>query len=213
MPRAVLCLVCNQMERMTDPPPEVPLVPAVLKYMDNGVEREYTMKDPDTGMTSMVPMHDPLLEDFVGRHKHNMPDTAIDSIKVWSVDQETWDSMDVMDTIKREMQENHNIIVEESNYYKDEATKCYNAHNNPDVKKGCVDFMDDSKIIGSKNVHPKARVYLCHMCPYMQTYIASEMRHKAGLYDPEKAAKHAKAKSTAVKLQERRKKRKKKQKS
>lgn len=206
MPRAVLCLACNKMERMPDPPPEVPLIPAVLKWDDNGTERSYTMTDPDTGMTSMVPMHDPLLEDFVGRHKHNMPDTSIDSIKVWVVDQATWDTMDVMENIKRELQENQNIIVEESNYYKDEATKCYNRHNNPDQKTGCVDFLDESKIIGSKKVHPKARVYLCHMCPFMQTYVAAEMRSKAGLYDADKGAKATRARDSKVKLSQRKKK-------
>jgi hypothetical protein len=199
MPRAVLCLVCNKIERMTDPPAEVPLVPAVMKWYEDGKERSYTMTDPETGMTSMVPMHDPLLEDFVGRHQHGLADTDIDSIKVWSVDQETWDSMDVIDNIKRELQENQNIIVEESNYYKDEATKCYNRHGNPDVKKGCPDFLDEHMRIGSGKVHPKARVYLCHMCPYMQTYVMQEVRGKAGLYDkPEQAAKKARAREAKL---------------
>ena len=169
---------------MTDPPKESPLVPAVMKWMDNGVEREYTIKDPDTGMNAMVPMHDPLLEDFTGRHTHDLPDTeVIARIKVWSVDQETWDSMDVISQIKKEMQENQNIIVEESNYYQEEATKCYNRHGNPDVKKGCPDFMTPHMRIGSGKVHPKAQVFLCHMCPYMQTYVAQEMRAKAGAYE------------------------------
>lgn len=211
MPRAVLCLTCNEMERMTDPPAEVPLVPATVAWMEDGKERQYTITDPDTGMNAMVPMHDPLLEDYVGRHSHGLPDTEVMSrIKVWQVDQETWDSMDVMGNIKRELQENQNIIVEESNYYKDEATKCYNRHKNPDVKTGCVDFLDESMRIGSGKVHPKAKVYLCHMCPYMQTYVAQEARERAGLYDKDKGAKYSKAKQTAVKLQQRAKKKSKK---
>lgn len=184
MPRIVACLTCNSIERMVDPPPDVPKVPATLKWDDNGVIREHTIKDEQTGLVAMVPEYDPIMEDYVGRHSHGLPDTmVIDNIKVWACDQDTYDSLDAVEFVKEALAKQTDEMMTEVNYYKDEALACYNRHNNPDLQDGCVDFLDDSKILGSKRVDPRHRVYLCHMCPYMQTYVAVEMRHKADLYN------------------------------
>ena len=203
MPRIVACLSCNTIERMVDPPEDTRRVPATLAWDDNGIIREHTIKDEQTGLVAMVPEYDPIMEDYVGRHSHNLPDTmVIDNIKVWVCDQDTYDSLDAVEFVKEALAKQTDEMMTEVNYYKDEALKCYNAHKNPDTKTGCVDFLDDSKIIGSKQVPPKNRVYLCHMCPYMQTYVATEMRHKADLYkNPQKylAAQRARQARMAMK--------------
>ena len=183
MPRIVACLTCNVIEKVIDPPPDAPRVPAVLQWDDNGVIREHTIKDEATGLVALVPEFDPILEDLVGRHSHGLPDTrVIDNIKVWVCDQKTYDSMDATQFVKDQLQRATDELMQEVDYYKEAALQCYNKHGNPDLKKGCIDFLDESKIIGSKQVPPNARVYMCHVCPYMQTYVAIEMRWKEDLY-------------------------------
>lgn len=179
MPRIAACLVCSQLERMIDVPDDVPRIPATLKYMDMGVEREYTVQD-DQGMNVMVPEYDPVLEDFVGRHGHGLPDTAVGSIKVFPVTQETWERMDVVTEVKKELASLTDMIFTESEHYKTEALKCYNEHHNP--KGGCIDYCDDSKVIGSSRMPKKHRAYLCYMCPVAQSFVATEIRAKKGYY-------------------------------
>lgn len=162
------------------------MVPAIWRYDDHGVEREYTHKDQD-GMTAMVPEYDPLMEDWAGRHTHNRPDTEIGHYQVFPVDQHTWDKMDAVTYIKSELAKQSGQFWEEVDHYKTGALECYNKHGNPDSHNRCIDFLDDSKRIGPK-VPPKFQSYLCHMCPYMQTYLVQEARQEAGLYDPKSAA-------------------------
>jgi len=184
VPRVVACLMCSTLERMPDPPSDVPLIPARVTWMDGNVEREYVFPDPEDPLkNAMVPMYDPLMEDFVGRHGHDRPDTdSFQYIKVWITDDKTWQSMDVVQKIKTELADQQNAFMEEATGYKDDALKCYNAHKNPDINTGCRDFLHESKTIGRKDIPPKHRAYLCHMCPFMQASVATEARHKAGLY-------------------------------
>ena len=137
----------------------------------------------------MVPgNYDPLFEDYVGRHAHGYDDvTAMNNIKVFGCDWDTFESLDAVDFVKQSLAQQTDAIMEESNYYKDEALLCYNAHHNPDAKTGCSDYLSDEKVIGSKQVPKKNQVFLCHMCPYTQTYVMAEIRHKNKLYtDTEK---------------------------
>jgi hypothetical protein len=183
VPRLATCMICAKIERIPDVPDDVPMVPARVTYMDMGVEREYTFKNDD-GSVVMVPEYDPILEDVVGRHKHGRPDSDFDDyFKVMPVSQETYDKMDVVTELKRELTGLTDKIWEESTFYKDEALACYNKHGNPTLPgKGCIDFCDDSKQIGPTTKKKKHQIYLCHVCPYMQTYVAQEMRQKKGLY-------------------------------
>lgn len=205
MPRLASCLVCGAIEKLLDPPSDVRLVPATVEWDDGGVVREHTFKDEQTGLVAMVPEYDPLMEDYVGRHGHGYDDvSAMSNIKVFGCDWDTFESLDAVDFVKKSLAEQTDVLMEESNYYKDEALACYNAHNNPDLKKGCIDFMTDEKAIGSSKIPKKDRVYLCSMCPYTQTYIATEMRHKADLYNnPEKFMKAKRARETRLKLKDR----------
>jgi len=183
MPRIATCLVCCKLERLPDPPEDTPRIPAKLSWDDHGAVRDHYMQNED-GSNIMVAEHDPLLEDFVGRHRHGLPDTElIGSINTIGVEQSTWDRMDVVTKVKKDLADITGKIFEESTFYRDEATKCYNSHNNPTVETGCIDYLTDAKRIGPK-VPPKYQTFLCHMCPYQQAYVNVELRQKKGWYDP-----------------------------
>ena len=86
----------------------------------------------------MVPAFDPMLEEFVVKHEHGLPDQAVthgQQIEVMAVDQHTWDTMDVVTKIKDELQRAHGEVYDESQEYKEGALKCYNAHGNPDLSR------------------------------------------------------------------------------
>ena len=184
MPRIVACMVCAKMERIPDPPDDVPRVPATVTWMDMGVEREYTFQMED-GTNIMVPQYDPLLEDIVGRHGHGKPDTEVmNFIKVFPCDQATYEKLDVVTELQKELSDSTGMLFEEATYYRDEAVRCYNEHKNP--AGGCIDYCDESKRIGSSMMPKKYQTFLCHMCPVQQAYVDVELRRKAGMYDPKK---------------------------
>ena len=195
MPRLVSCHFCRILQRIPDVPKDTPLIPAILEYTTG---ERIVMPDED-GHPKMVPAYDPVLEDFVERHDHGMPDTAITHrhmVETWAVDQKTWDAMDVVTQIRSELEKQHQAHYEEQDEYKEEALKCYNRHGNPDLSSGCPDYLNDDRRIGPASyddgdghtitVPPKFRQYLCYVCPYQQTYIQVELRRKRGLYDDNK---------------------------
>jgi hypothetical protein len=162
VPRVVACLVCAKVERIPDPPDDVRRIPAIVEWDDHGVTRKYEFTNDD-GTAIMVPEYDPVLEDVVGRHGHGMPDTEVmGALKVFPVDQATWEKMDVVTEVKKELAELTGKFFEESDYYKEEALKCYNAHGNPHLD--CPDVLDDAKRIGPRTKHKRHQTYLCHMC-------------------------------------------------
>jgi hypothetical protein len=186
MPRVVSCSICNVLERMVDPPADVPMVPARWAWdVGSGQTEEHIFKDDD-GNDIMVAAYDPLMDDFVERHTHDRPDTdSIDYIRSFAVSQETWERVDVVTAIKKELSEATGEQFAESEHYKTGALECYNAHGNPDLKRKCLDVFSDEKRIGrSTGVPKKHQMYLCHMCPYVQSQVMQEVRNKAKLYDP-----------------------------
>ena len=191
MPRLVTCHVCHIIQRLPDVPEKTPKVPAILEWTSG---ERVVLKDED-GLPKMVPAYDPMLEDFVEKHEHDLPDKAVthgDQIQVVQVDQRTWDSIDMVTTIKTELQAQTGQVYAETDEYRDGALRCYNEHGNPDITTGCRDYMDDSKMIGRWNykdddghdivVPPQFRQYLCYLCPYQQTYIQVELRRRRGMY-------------------------------
>lgn len=198
MPRVVSCSVCHVLERMTDPPAGSPMVPAKWEWELNGTIHEHVFTTDD-GEVIMVPEYDPLLSDFVERHSHGRVDTdSIDYIRAFSVDQSTWDRVDVVSQVKAELSEATGEQFAESEYYKEEALKCYNAHGNPDLKRRCIDvFSDDKKIGRTEGVPDRDAIYLCHMCPYVQAHVMESLRARAKLYDPKAV------RATMSKLQQR----------
>jgi hypothetical protein len=204
MPRLASCLVCGAIEKLIDPPADVRLVPATVEWDDGGVIREHTFQGED-GLVAMVPEYDPLMEDVVARHTHGQDDvTAMSAIKVFNCDWDTYESLDAVDFVKKALAQQTDQLMEESDHYKDGALRCYNQHGNPDAKTGCSDYMSDEKVIGSKQIPPKNRVYLCHMCPYTQTYVMAEIRKKADLYtDPMKYEKVKRARKARMDARDR----------
>ena len=190
MPRLVTCHWCHILQRIPDVLKGTPMIPASLEWRDG---ERYTYLD-ETGLPVMVPAYDPILEDFIETHTHGQDDNRVIGglIEVFSVDQRTWDTMDVVTKIQTELQQQQNAWYEERDEYRDAALKCYNAHGNPDLQDGCPDYLDDSKRLGHASytdddgrtitIPPKFRQYLCYVCPYQQTYIQVELRRRRGAY-------------------------------
>jgi len=177
-PRLAVCNVCNTIERIPATPNEIRRVPATVELVSG---ETYTFRD-EHGATIMVPEFDPVLEDFVGRHTHGLDDVSgMQAITVFPVDPATWEKVDVVAELKKELQQITGEFYEESEYYREEALKCYNAHHNPVDK--CSDLYSEAKTIGPK-VAPKYQVYLCHMCPFVHSVVNVELRRKKGWYDP-----------------------------
>lgn len=195
MPRIVSCHFCHTLTRIPDVHPKTPVIPYVLTYTSG---ETYVIRDPQ-GNAAMVPAYDPVLEDFVGKHDHGMPDEAVthkEMIQVWQVDQKTWDAMDVVSQVKANLQRQFSTTYAEVDEYKESALKCYNAHGNPGIETGCRDYLSDEKRIGpatyqgdegqTVTVPPKFRHYLCYLCPFQQTAITVELRRRKGYYDENK---------------------------
>jgi hypothetical protein len=182
------------LERLPDVPKGVPLIPCVLEWTSG---ERIVLKDDD-GLPKMVPLYDPMLEHFVMKHEHDLPDKAVthgDQIQVVAVDQRTWDSMDMVTKIKTELQQQTGHVYDENTQHREDALKCYNAHGNPDATTGCRDYLDSSKLIGAATyedeghkieIPPQFRQYLCFMCPFQQTYVTTEIRRQKGYYDEQK---------------------------
>lgn len=185
MPRIVACGMCLKIERMPDPPPGPRVEAAYAWDAGNGhVERHQFTHDDGTPI--MVAEYDPMLEDFVQRHGHDRPDVeAMNYVKVFECDEATYQSVDVGSEIRKELAKVTGEFYEEKDHYRTEAVNCFNAHGNPTVQTGCSDFRDSSKRIGRSHPDPSKQMFLCHMCPYMQSEIAREQRWKLGLYKPE----------------------------
>lgn len=194
MPRLIACHTCAILQRIPDPAPNTPMVPARLEWK-SGEEFVYT---DDKGLPVMVPAYDPVLEDFLSKHEHGADEMAIvggQVIAVWQVDQKTWDSIDVVTKIKTALKDQTNKHYEDTDTYREGAAKCYNEHGNPDLASGCRDYLDDSKRIGPAEYHedgrtitvpPKFRHYLCYVCPYQQSVIQVELRRRRGQYNEQK---------------------------
>jgi hypothetical protein len=190
LPRLVGCDHCHILIKMPDVLEGTPMIPARLQWTTG---EDYVFKAED-GHPLMVPAFDPVLEDFVEKHSHGYSDDRVIGglIKVWTIDQRTWDTVDVVTKVRTELKEMTGQWYEERNEYREAAVSCYNAHGNPTLENKCIDFMDDSKRIGAASwrddnggVHEipnKFRQYLCHQCPYMQSYILVELRRRKGMY-------------------------------
>lgn len=189
MPRLVSCHFCKILQRMPDVHPKTPLIPAILEWTSG---EQFIYRD-DEGQPVMVPAYDPMLEDFIIKHEHGREEATVigGMIQVYSIDQKTWDSVDMVTKIRDELHEQNNAWYEDRDEYRTAATKCYNEHGNPDISTGCRDYMDDSKRFGPATynadgrtitVPPKFRQYLCYLCPYQQAYINVELRRRKGYY-------------------------------
>jgi len=182
--------MCHILQRMPDVPKGVPKVPAHIEFKEGF---DFVYRDDD-GLPQMVAAFDPVLENFVDKHTHGREDRDVISglIQVYQVDQKTWDSMDIVTKIQDQLKAQTDNWYEERDDYKSAALECYNRHGNPDLDKGCSDYLNDDRRIGPATyndgdghiitVPPKYRQYLCYVCPFQQTYIQVELRRKRGAY-------------------------------
>ena len=103
--------------------------------------------------------------------------------QMFSVDQATWDNLDQRTKIEEDIWKNQAEFSATRDTYEEDALVCFNRHNRP--KMGCIDYCEDSKRIGSPT-KSKSRylkpVYLCFFCPVHSGFVATEQRHKRGMY-------------------------------
>lgn len=202
MPRLTVCHVCSSITKLPDPPKSAPLVPARWAWdNDDGSRGEYIFRNPDTGMPVMVAAYDPALEDWVERHAHEGQFFPLSAQKheVHHCDQATWDSVDVMQKLRKDLMGVTGRMYMERDQLKADAVECFIKHGRPEAGHGCPDWHDESKVIGShesnKNVPKHKRMFLCDLCPFTHGVVAVDIRHKKGMYKdnwPQKVAERAK---------------------
>ena len=85
-------------------------------------------------------------------------------------------------------------VGESHNTFMEDASKCYNQHNRPDLGAGkaCIDYMSESKRIGRPTQEGRDALkenfkigesdpHLCQWCPY-HTTVLTEIRSRKGMY-------------------------------
>ena len=167
------------------------MIPAVLEYKDG----ERIVLNDNDGRPKMVPAFDPMLEQFVLQHEHDLPDQAVthgQQIQIVACDQKTWEALDMVKTIQDELYRQTGEHFVERDEYREAAIQCYNDHGNPDLASGCRDYLSDEKMIGRWHykdddghditIPPKYRQYLCYLCPYQHAYVQVEIRRRRGMY-------------------------------
>jgi|SRR5580765_3820965 len=183
MPRLAMCHVCATLTRLPDPPEKAPLVPARWEWEDErGHREEFTFRD-ESGQPVMVAQYDPALEDWVERHLHqDIPETTRKH-DIWGVDDLTWQTTDVVSTVKRDMLEQTGKFYTERDELKDDALACFEKHGRP--KDSCPDVFSDAKLIGghesNRRMRPDDRLFLCHLCPFVHGYVVPTIRRKKGM--------------------------------
>jgi hypothetical protein len=128
------------------------------------------------------PYNDIELREMIDRHLGKAQDPRPEShgAQLFTVDDEDLELMDdaqLNDALKNKLDVE---ISEFRDDFKDQAMGCYNLHNRP--KGGCIDWKEDSRVIGRKTGIPKSeRAYICDYCP-VASHMEFKMRQAAGLY-------------------------------
>lgn len=128
------------------------------------------------------PQYDMELREIIDRHLAIATDPRPEShlATLFRVSDKEASMMDVESAVQKELKEMNVFIRETRDDMKLEAVKCFNAHGRPNA--GCIDWEDESKVIGRKIGVPRAdRQYLCHFCPASQ-HVAFKQRQALGLY-------------------------------
>lgn len=129
------------------------------------------------------PQYDMTLIEMINRHlqRADNPEPDAHRSNVYKIDEKDAALIDAESEIQRKMREAGVFIRESRDELKLDALKCFNRHDRP--KGGCIDWEDDSKIIGRKiGVAQEDRQYLCHLCP-VASHVAFKERQKAGAYN------------------------------
>jgi len=124
------------------------------------------------------------LQEIIKMHLARAQDPSPEShmSQIFRCDQETYDKLDGETGIKKELMKNEIEVREVRDDLKVEALKCFQRHGAP--KGSCIDWLDESKVIGRKTGVPKENwQYLCHFCPVGSGYVATQERKAMGMYD------------------------------
>jgi hypothetical protein len=130
------------------------------------------------------PSMDMALIEVCKMHEHNdIPDRAKKGGQLFGVDTETYDKLDPVTVINKELAKAEVQMHDFRDELKEEAMKCFNAHGRPGEGDGCPDFESEAKTIGRKAGIPKdKRMFLCHFCPFTHGVVVVENRRKKGMY-------------------------------
>lgn len=126
--------------------------------------------------------YDMELRHIIERHLAMATDPRPESHKanVFFIEDKDADIIDVESAVQKKLAEQGVFIKETRDDLKLDAIKCFNKHMRP--KGGCLDWLDDSKIIGRKTGVPKEnRQYLCNYCPAAEHYVHRARKAK-GMY-------------------------------
>jgi hypothetical protein len=129
------------------------------------------------------PTMDMALIEVCKMHQHHeVPDDQHKGGQLFMLDQATYDKIDPVTEVRKELAKNHVDMHDMRDELKDEAMKCFNRHGRPN--DSCIDFESEHKTIGRKNGVPKAkRMYLCHFCPFTHGVVVPHNRWRKGQYD------------------------------
>lgn len=127
--------------------------------------------------------HDDVLLENLISEKHCFPNGERHRGNLFSVEQKTWDRLDVRTQIEKDIWKEQYERAATRDTYEMDALACYNKHNRP--KEGCIDWKDDRKRIGNPTTEGwrqgRVKVYLCDFCP-VKSWVATSIRHKNGQY-------------------------------
>lgn len=126
--------------------------------------------------------YDAELQEVIRMHLERASDPRPEAhpSSLFRVDDADAEILDVESKLVEHMSKEQVFIKDTRDDLRTEALKCFNRHNRP--QDGCIDWKDESKIVGRKIGVPKQhRKYLCEFCP-VASYVMTEVRHKAGMY-------------------------------
>ena len=130
-----------------------------------------------------APEYDMELREIVDRHLQTAIDPRPEShmATLYRISDKEAELIDVESEVQKKLKETQVFIKETRDDMKLQSIKCYDRHMRP--KGGCIDWHDESKIIGRKTGVPKdQRQYLCDFCPAAQHYVF-KARQAKGMYN------------------------------
>jgi hypothetical protein len=132
------------------------------------------------------------LDRVVALHQHHeIPEYRRKGGRLFPTEQKTWDRLDVVTELRKEMIANQVWISEYRDQVGVDAVKCFRSHGSPEWPgKPCIDYKTAGKRLGGgltvRGVDQKKRdlhglQYLCIYCPYEST-VTTQKRWDKGAY-------------------------------
>lgn len=126
------------------------------------------------------PEYDVELEAIVQQHQHlDIPEERRKGGNLVKCDPATYAHLDVETEIRKELAQNHILVNEARDQFKEDALACFNQHHRPAL---CGDYETEPKRIGPADVPKAWRRYLCHHCP-VHSNVITDVRLQKGYYN------------------------------